>query len=147
MSKLYEYSQKLFKEAPKTELLGRKVRVFNGDIEIQCAARPGEILEIIEVKDNYLVINYIERGKNQRGYDHFKKEFVVVPETKEELELHLQDQNDIMNEIQMKFKCLDEMKTDRIDDKSFKIWRLVKQIKEEKDEEKLTKLLIDNIKV
>lgn len=131
----YDYIKKFYKTADTGELTSRKV--YRNDFYT------GPFLKIHAMVDNRKeepVINVEDYGNVN------SKNWILVPETREEFEIYKADLLKQIEEIDEKIQCLDENKMDRVDMKGFKIWKLVKQIKDEKDEAKLRQILSEATK-
>ena len=87
-----------------------------------------------------------DNRKNKPTSNYYATDLELEPETKEEIELELKDQENIVAEIKEKFICLEQLKIDKIDRKSFKVWKLIQVIMNEKDEKELIKILTEHIK-
>ena len=143
---LYDHSQKLFKEVNKVDFLGRRVRVYSlCSVEAPRTDLNEEMIIADRAGNGTLKICYNER-KNKPTNNYYATDLELEPETKEEIELELKDQESVIAEIKEKFICLEQLKVDKIDRKSFKIWKLIRVIMNEKDEKELIKILTEHIK-
>lgn len=130
-----EYLKKFYKTADAGEIANRKVyrnEYFAGNFL--------KINNMVDNRKDEPVINIEDYGNVSSRY------YILVPETREELEIYKADLLKQIEEIDEKIQCLDENKMDRVDMKGFKIWKLVKQIKDEKDEAKLRQILSEATK-
>lgn len=131
----YEYSQNFFKTAELSTLVGRTVKYA-------------------EDKKHYLVQNVKDRQNADMGPQLTLKgiggtwgnNYELLPETKEEFVSYIEHLKETIEDFKLRIQCLEETKTDRVDPEGFEIWKLVKAIRNETDEDQLTRMISAAIK-
>ena len=141
MTTLYDYSQDKFKEGDLNFLSGRRVTAPDYG--------PG-FYEIKSIEDHVLKCIYVKNkgNKGKTGTTSLSFEYcTLVPEIKTEFDMQVARLDEEIKAVQERVSCLEELKLDKITEEDFTIWKLMKAIKEEKDDNKIRQALLDNLKL
>ncbi len=144
MSKLlYDYTQLFIKESTPDLLLDRKITIKyekGGDLNIGNTAR------IISKKDgNRWIVEGISGRYSGGKYSATAPEMEFIPSTSKEMSIAILEMDEIKEEFKEQVECMKELNIDQIDNTSFTAWKIFKACKEEKDQEKLKKMIVDSI--
>lgn len=144
MSKLlYDYTQMFIKESTPDLLIDRKIIIKyekGGDLNV------GAIVRIMQKKDGNRWIVEGLNGRQRTGkYVTTTPEMEFIPVTPKEMELAMEEMEEKKEEFKEQVECMKELNIDQINSVSFTAWKIFKACKEEKDQEKLKKIIVDSI--
>jgi len=144
MSKLlYDYTQMFIKESTPDLLIDRKMIIKyekGGDLNM------GAIVRIISKKDGNRWIVEGLYGRQRTGkYVATSHEMEFIPVTSKEMELAMEEIEEKKEEFKEQVECMKELNIDQINGASFTAWKIFKACKEEKDQVKLKKIIVDSI--
>lgn len=130
----FEYTNKFYKETNPQEVVGRKV--FYSEFYTK---KRYKLRGVRDQREKCPIIEIDGHGANN------STEYLLVPETREEFEIYKADLLSQIQEIEERITCLDTTGVERLEERGFVLWKLIQQVKDEKDEDKLKKILSDAI--
>ena len=140
---LYDYTQELIPKLSSSDIIDREIvikRESGGDLSLGTKAR------IVERKDNnrYLVIGLGGRYSGGK-YTATKAEMEFIPITAEEFDIALKELDEKAEEFKERVECIKELGIEQVTKSSFIAWKILKACNEEKDQEKLKKIIVDSV--
>lgn len=140
---LYKYTQEFISNSSPEVLIDREFIIKyekGGDLNMGTKAK------ILTKKegDRYLVECLSGRMRLNK-YIAVKEEMEFIPVTTEEFSVATKEFEEQQKEFEEQIECMKELGIDQIEKSSFTAWKIFKACKEEEDQEKLKKLIVDSI--